>query len=224
MFGAPITLSPSNANLPERLNRQGVTRSRDTVCDNVATFNHHQISQFDMAFVTITEAAALVRRSRRTLYRDIEKGRLSKTVAHDGTTTIDTSELLRVYGNLHKADRTAAHASGNSPVDEFEELVETWEHPQHPMPKGNSSSEDRAQLHILEEKIKALEHVLALESTLRKVKDEVTSELRARLEEKERIIKMLENKVLLLDYNGEPTDNYFPRKPKGLFAKLFNMK
>jgi hypothetical protein len=177
-----------------------------------------------MALVTITEAAKLVRRSRRTLYRDIDKGRLSKTVTHDGTAAIDTSELLRVYGALHKERREEGQASGNSAVDEFEELVETWEHPQNPMPKGNGTVEEKAQLQILEERIKALEHVLALESTLRKVKDEVTSELRARLEEKERIIKMLENRVLQLGYDGEPTDKYFPNKPKGLLARLFNMK
>jgi len=180
-----------------------------------------------MALVTITEAAKLVLRSRRTLYRDIDKGRLSKSVAHDGATVIDTSELLRVYGVLYKEDRAAQQASGNSPIDEFEELVETWEHPQLPLPKGrandHATSADHVQLHILEEKIKSLEHVLALESTLRKVKDEVTNELRARLEDKERVIKILENKVLLLDYN-EPPEKYFPKKPKGLFARLFNMK
>jgi hypothetical protein len=182
-----------------------------------------------MALVTITEAAKLVRRSRRTLYRDIDKGRLSKTVTHDGATVIDTSELLRVYGALHMGEDPERSAAGNSPVDDFEELVEAWEYPQNPLPKGhpadNGMSADRAQLHILEEKIKSLEHVLALESTLRKVKDEVTNELRARLEDKERVIKMLENKVLLLDYNESPdSDKFFPKKPKGFLARLFNMK
>lgn len=180
-----------------------------------------------MALVTITEAAKLVRRSRRTLYRDIDKGRLSKSVTHDGATVIDTSELLRVYGMLYKDDPEQHQASGKSEVDDFEELVETWEHPQHPPPKGHATEHgmpsDRMQLHMLEEKIKSLEHVLALESTLRKVKDEVTNELRARLEDKERVIKILENKVLLLDYN-EPPEKYFPKKPKGIFARLFNMK
>lgn len=180
-----------------------------------------------MALVTITEAAKLVRRSRRTLYRDIDKGRLSKTITHDGATVIDTSELLRVYGMLHKEDRRVGEESGSSPVEEFEELVDAWEYPQHPAPKGSGNGAEsnappeKAQLRILEERIKSLEHVLALESTLRKVKDEVTSELRARLEDKERVIKILENKVLLLDYNETP-ENYFPRKPKGLLAKLFN--
>ena len=180
-----------------------------------------------MALVTITEAARLVRRSRRTLYRDIDKGRLSKTLTHDGATVIDTSELLRVYGMLHKEQDAVHRKSDNSPIEDFEELVEAWEYPQNPLPKAhaaeNGSSADQMQLHILEERIKALEHVLALESTLRKVKDEVTTELRARLDDKERVIKILENKVLLLDYN-EPPGKYFPQKPKGLLARLFNMK
>ncbi|MDB5841164.1 MAG: hypothetical protein JWQ23_3116 [Herminiimonas sp.] len=73
-----------------------------------------------MAFVTITEAAKLVRRSRRTLYRDIDSGRLSKTLNRDGTATIDTSELLRVYGTLHKEDEPGAQPGVTSPVDDFE--------------------------------------------------------------------------------------------------------
>ncbi len=176
-----------------------------------------------MALVTITEAAKLVRRSRRTLYRDIDKGRLSKTVTHDGATVIDTSELLRVYGALTNEEHAPPRTSGHSEVDDFEELVEAWEYPQPPMPSGTGTTSEKAQLHILEERIKSLEHVLALESTLRKVKDEVTNELRARLEDKERVIKILENKVFLLDYN-ESAENYFPKKPKSLLAKLFNMK
>lgn len=184
-----------------------------------------------MALVTITEAAKLVRLSRRTIYRDIDKGRLSKTISHDGTTVIDTSELLRVYGALHNNEHTSRETSGNSPVEDFEELVEAWEYPQNPVPPGsgagagagNGMSSDKAQLQILEERIKSLQHVLELESTLRKVKDEVTNELRARLEDKERVIKILENKVLLLDYNESP-ENFYPRKTKGILARLFNMK
>ena len=166
----------------------------------------------------------MVRRSRRTLYRDIDKGRLSKTLTHDGTSVIDTSELLRVYGMLYKEERAAP---GNSPIDDFEELVEAWEYPQNPLPPvsetGSGTSADKVQLHILEEKIKSLEHVLVLESTLRKVKDEVTTELRARLDDKERVIQILENKVLLLGYNESP-EHYYPKKPKGILARLFNMK
>lgn len=176
-----------------------------------------------MALVTITEAAKLVRRSRGTLYRDIDRGHLSKTVAPDGATTIDTSELLRAYGTLHKAGDAVDKTSGISSVDDFEELVDTWEPGQRPMPQGNGMSGEKVRLQILEEKVKSLQHVLEIEATLRKVKDEVTTELRARLEDKDRVIRTLENKVLLLDYD-EPEQKYFPKKPKGLFARLFKMR
>jgi hypothetical protein len=176
-----------------------------------------------MALVTITEAAKLVRRSRGTVYRDIDRGRLSKNVAPDGTTTIDTSELLRVYGALHKAAEVADEPAGFSSIDDFEELVDTWDPGQRPMTRGSGSPVEKAKLQILEEKVKSLQHVLEVEATLRKVKDEVTNELRARLDDKDRVIKILENKVLLLDYD-EPEQKYFPKKPKGLLARLFRMR
>ena len=48
-----------------------------------------------MAIVSITEASKLTKKSIPTLYRHIKSGKLSKT--GDG---VDTSELVRVYGNL----------------------------------------------------------------------------------------------------------------------------
>lgn len=175
-----------------------------------------------MAFVTITEAAKLVRRSRRTLYRDIDSGRLSKTVTPAGATTIDTSELLRVYGELYREDADAPSPNEESSVEDFVELVDSWEANQKPLPKPNGASGPAAQIQILEEKVKALEQVLQIEATLRKVKDEVTNELRARLEDKERVIKMLESKVVLLDYDG-PRDDGPSRKPRRLLARLLGL-
>lgn len=127
-----------------------------------------------MALVSITEAAKLVRRNRSTLYRDIEKGRLSKTVTPDGDTQIETSELLRTYGQLHaeeNEDETLAH--------------------------------ERMRIALLEERNRSLERALALEAELRKVKDQVTNELRARLADKESVIKVLESKVLFLEYDKQ---------------------
>lgn len=180
-----------------------------------------------MAFVTITEAAKLVRRSRRTLYRDIDAGRLSKTVNADGGATIDTAELLRAYGTLHMEDPAVAARApsqpGASEVDDFQDLVARWDSSHagpRPLPKSAAPGDDRVQVVILEEKIKSLQHILEIEATLRKVKDEVTNELRARLEEKDQVIKTLENRVLLLDYDG-PQAKHLPAKPQGFFARLF---
>lgn len=179
-----------------------------------------------MAFVTITEAAKLVRRSRRTLYRDIDAGRLSKTVNADGGASIDTAELLRAYGSLHMEDPVPpprdTPPSGNE-VDDFQDLVARWDTTHsapRPLPKAHAPGDERIQVVILEEKIKSLQHILEIEATLRKVKDEVTNDLRARLEEKDQVIKTLENRVLLLGYDG-PQPKAVPAKAPGFFARLF---
>jgi hypothetical protein len=149
-----------------------------------------------MALVSITEAARLVRRGRATLYRDIDKGRLSKTVLPDGGTAIETSELIRTYGNLH---------SGPSPEQEM------------------SVDELKMQMQMMEERIKSLERVITLEAELRRVKDEVTNELRMRLADKDSVIQTLESKVLLLEYKRPPNGQAPARAPEpraGLWARL----
>lgn len=47
---------------------------------------------------TIDEAASMVRRTRRSLYRAMTEGRLAYDLEADGRRYIDTTELLRVYG------------------------------------------------------------------------------------------------------------------------------
>jgi len=47
---------------------------------------------------TIDEAASLVGRTRRSLYRAMTEGRLSYGLQPNGRRYIDTAELLRVYG------------------------------------------------------------------------------------------------------------------------------
>lgn len=135
-----------------------------------------------MALVTISEAAKLARKNRTTIYRDIERGRLSKTVSPEGETKIDTSELLRAYGRLHQ------EAEGDEP------------------------SRDKIQIALLEEKNRSLERALALEAELRRVKDQVTNELRARLADKDSVIKVLESKVLFLEYDKQVEASSEPEK------------
>lgn len=53
-----------------------------------------------MALVSIAKAAKLVGKSRQTLYSDIDKGRLSIGHGKTGNRQVDTSELIRVYGEL----------------------------------------------------------------------------------------------------------------------------
>lgn len=130
-----------------------------------------------MALVSISDAAKLVRKARATLTRDIEKGDLAKTVLQDGDIRIDTAELLRAYGRLHSpqaAPKEARRANG-----------------------------DKTRIALLEERIRSLERVIVLEAELRRVKDQLTTELRVRLADKDHLIKILESKVLFLEYDKQ---------------------
>ncbi|MDI2113909.1 hypothetical protein [Commensalibacter nepenthis] len=53
-----------------------------------------------MPIVSISEAARLVNKSRKTIYKHIHQGTLSTVTTVDGSKGIDTSELIRVYGSL----------------------------------------------------------------------------------------------------------------------------
>jgi len=62
-----------------------------------------------MAIVSISKASRLTGKSRTTLLRHIEQGKLSKST--DSTTNrtgIDTSELIRVYGTLINENKTVS--------------------------------------------------------------------------------------------------------------------
>ena len=50
--------------------------------------------------ITLSQAAQLVGKNRKTLYRHITEGRLSATINADGVKEVDPSELHRVYGEL----------------------------------------------------------------------------------------------------------------------------
>ena len=67
-----------------------------------------------MAWHTITEAQKLTGKSRRTLYRDMATGRLSWEPEGDSARRLETSELIRVYGELkplaQPEDEKKAHA------------------------------------------------------------------------------------------------------------------
>ncbi|WP_165973866.1 hypothetical protein [Paucimonas lemoignei] len=129
--------------------------------------------------MNLSDAAKLVRKARTTLLRDIENGRLTRTVLQDGDVRIDTAELLRFYGRLHSP------AAAPKPRE----------------PRKDPA--DKNKIALLEERIRSLERVIALEAELRRVKDQVTSELRLRLADKDHMIKILESKILFLEYDKQ---------------------
>ncbi|WP_234829082.1 entry exclusion protein 1 [Pseudomonas coronafaciens] len=71
-----------------------------------------------MAWHTIQEAQKLTGKSRRTLYRDMAEGRLSWEVEGENVRRLETSELIRVYGELKPlaqpvAGKTAHRGTAN---------------------------------------------------------------------------------------------------------------
>lgn len=82
-----------------------------------------------MASITVNEAAELVGRSRRTLYRDMKRGNLSFTTRRDGHRQIETSELERCYGALKMPEpgtpsRDSGTASDDALIAEIRALRE----------------------------------------------------------------------------------------------------
>lgn len=82
-----------------------------------------------MASITVNEAAELVGRSRRTLYRDMKRGNLSFTTRRDGHRQIETSELERCYGALKMPEpgtlsRDSGTARDDALIDEIRALRE----------------------------------------------------------------------------------------------------
>ncbi|EJB8515810.1 entry exclusion protein 1 [Pseudomonas sp.] len=62
-----------------------------------------------MAWHSVAQAQALTGKSRRTLYRDMAAGRLSWRGNTAGRRELETSELLRVYGELLPTGTTTRH-------------------------------------------------------------------------------------------------------------------
>ncbi|ELV07221.1 Hypothetical protein F387_01995 [Wohlfahrtiimonas chitiniclastica SH04] len=70
-----------------------------------------------MAIVSITEAAELTGKSRRTIQRHLSQGKLSRTKDATGATGVDISELIRVYGDINVAHNHSDNlASLSQPV------------------------------------------------------------------------------------------------------------
>lgn len=71
-----------------------------------------------MVWHTIQEAQTLTGKSRRTLYRDMAKGRLSWVPEGDNARRLETSELIRAYGPLlpvtQPKDQKSAHVGTDS--------------------------------------------------------------------------------------------------------------
>lgn len=176
-----------------------------------------------MAVVTITQAAKLVRRGRASMYRDIDKGLVSKTVSASGEAGIDTSELLRVYGTLYPSETPTTSDHGTEIAD-FEAKLNAWAPGRPTSEPTHETSGDSHRLAILEvelrareDKIAQLERIVALERESRQL---AAASMKRELDGKEQVIKLLENQVLMLEYTAKPTTQQKPAN-EGFLKRLF---
>lgn len=72
-----------------------------------------------MALHSVSDAAKLAGVTRRTIYRYIKSGKLSATVTDDDNTKIETSELLRVFGNLSHQEPEEVSSGSQKNVPEY---------------------------------------------------------------------------------------------------------
>jgi excisionase family DNA binding protein len=70
-----------------------------------------------MALHTVSEAAKMAGVTRRTIYRYLKSGKLSAAVTDGDNTSIETSELLRVFGSLSQpeAEEVSTGSQENEP-------------------------------------------------------------------------------------------------------------
>lgn len=143
-----------------------------------------------MALLTVTEAARLARRSRASIYRDLEKGRLDKVFTADGALKIDSAELARTYGEIGRREERGAPGASPAATDQAIQAV---------LRQVDGAREDeagaagqlaalRAQLAACEGRIALLERIAQLEKAARLAAD-VT--WRERLQAKDEVIAAL---------------------------------
>ena len=72
-----------------------------------------------MAVHTVTEAAKLAGVTRRTIYRYIKQGKLSTVVTGSDSAQIETSELLRVFGNLSHPEESKVSTGSHQKEPEY---------------------------------------------------------------------------------------------------------
>lgn len=67
-----------------------------------------------MAWHSVSQAQNLTGKSRRTLYRDMASGRVSYRTNVKGHREFETSELIRVYGELEQSGTDERHSVAQS--------------------------------------------------------------------------------------------------------------
>ena len=133
-----------------------------------------------MTVLSLQAAAEAVGCSRQHLYRLVGKGRVSAVLRDDGTKGIDTSELLRVFGNLRLPERQ--QVTGDNPPGDNRRQQAT--------PEATP-----AQIAVLEVELQATKNALRV----------AEDRLREAQERENRLLDLLASQTRLLEHNRSVT-------------------
>ena len=114
-----------------------------------------------MAWHTVQDALKLTGKSRSQLYRDMAKGLVSYRTGKNDRREFETSELIRVYGELRTHETPKRHKEGHS--------------------KSVVSQAENAQLDVIQQKLDALQQTVTL-----MLEDKMAREAENRLRNEER--------------------------------------
>jgi hypothetical protein len=76
-----------------------------------------------MAKVNLSQAAKLTGKNRTTIWRHIHSGKLSIERDRDGLPFVDTSELIRVYGELEPIATDSSEKKPHQATYDYEDLI-----------------------------------------------------------------------------------------------------
>ena len=111
-----------------------------------------------MARHKVAEAARLVGKDRKSIYRHIKQGKLSSYIGSDGEKYIDTAELIRVYGQIETPetlDETPSISQNETPETALllRELIDVVKHQSEQLEaiKGELKNKPRLNHQVIEE-------------------------------------------------------------------------
>lgn len=134
---------------------------------------------YNMAKISISEAARLTGKNRATLHRHIKSGKLSRFLDDDNNPVLDTSELIRVYPSF-KAPVALQHDTGVLQSNSMQQLA-----------IGDAT----VQIEILKLKLQHAEEKIVIEENRRRDSEQREKEAK---EEIHRLLNIVEKNTYLL--------------------------
>ncbi|MDI2113965.1 hypothetical protein [Commensalibacter nepenthis] len=171
-----------------------------------------------MPIVSISEAARLTGKSRRTLHRHIDAGRVSRSHTPSGEQGIEISELIRVYGEL----KTQPVTSGQNEPRLQRATGDDTERPPTAQHDIKQNDTETRRIHDLEKEVESLNRLLSSkQETIDSLKTALKL-LEHRQDKSGTIEPPKENNVSEPQKNGTSVDDNGNTGLLGRFKKLFS--